>query len=454
MKISFHGACREVTGSCILIENEKYSFLVDCGMFQDNRFSSNKNFEHFGFEVKDIDFVLLTHAHMDHCGRLPKLYKEGFRGNIYCTAATRDLAELMLIDSARIIRQEAAEHETEPLYTEDDVAGLSQLFKTIEYDENFEINKDIKVRLMDAGHILGSAIFEVWAKDGVIEKKLVFSGDLGNSPTPIIRDAEYIDGADVVCVESTYAGRVHESKKDGLKAIRQAITDSIGNHGVLMIPIFVLEKAQEILFELNYLIENKQVPSVPMFLDSPLAIKAIAVYKKYSQIYNNKAQSLVKGGDDLFNFPGLEYTQTREESKKINGVPAPKVILAGSGMCTGGRIPHHLKFNLGDPKSQLLIVSYQVEGSLGRKLLDGAREVEVDGALVRVRAKISALGCYSSHADHPHLMKWIKTIIKPEPKKIFVIHGEASGNQLLADDLRKKFGSESLVPEYGQKYEI
>ncbi|MFA5421109.1 MAG: MBL fold metallo-hydrolase, partial [Patescibacteria group bacterium] len=255
MKISFHGACREVTGSCILIETNNSKFLLDCGMFQGESFVSNRNFDDFDFNPAEIDFVLLSHAHIDHCGRLPKLYKHGFRGKIYCTAATRDLSVLMLSDSAKIIASEALSHGSEPFYSFEDVDNVSRLFKDLPYNEEIRISGDVKIRLKNSGHILGSAFFEIWVKEGKSEKKLVFSGDLGNSPARIIRDLEFVDGADIVFIESTYAGMNHESREEGLKEIREAIIRSINNNGTLMIPIFALEKVQEILYELNHLAE-------------------------------------------------------------------------------------------------------------------------------------------------------------------------------------------------------
>lgn len=453
MKISFHGACREVTGSCILIEAPQQRFLVDCGVFQGEHFVSGRNFQDFKFNPETIDFVLLTHAHMDHCGRLPKLFKDGFRGKVYCTEATRDLTQLMLLDSARIILREAQENGHEPLYVEEDVTGIIDNFVPLPYDEMVPI-EGLRVRLRDAGHILGSCIFEVWVKEGESEKKLAFTGDLGNSPSPIVRDFEFLDGADYVCIESTYAGRYHESKKEGRQMIRDAMIESVGRNGALMIPIFALEKVQQILFELNYLVENKQVPYVPIFLDSPLAIDALAIYKQHEELYNVKSKLLLKTDRDIFDFPGLQLTKSSAESRKINLVKPPKVIMAGSGMCTGGRIPYHLKFNLGDPNSHLLIISYQVPGSLGRTLLDGAKSVMIENSLVKVQAKVTAIGSYSSHADHLRLMQWLKSMVKPYPKKVFVIHGEESSNEILAKDAAKQFGLETVIPEYGHTYEI
>lgn len=463
MKISFHGACQEVTGSCILIETAKTKFLVDCGIFQGRLFAEKHNLEKFSFDPKTVDFVLLTHAHLDHCGRLPKLYREGFRGKIYCTNATADFTEIMLLDSAHVILEEAKRYRHQPLYSKSDVEKLIKSFSPLPYRQTQKVNEEVKIKANDAGHILGSAIFEVWIKENSSprfageagqEKKLVFSGDLGNPPAPIVKDTEFVAGADLVFVESTYAGKIHEPSSQRLQLLRQAIQESVGQGGVLLIPAFALERTQEVLYELNYLAENKKIPFVPIFVDSPLAIKATAVYKKYVDLYDQESKALVMKGDDLFNFPGLHYTESTEESKTINTTPPPKVILAGSGMCIGGRMPHHLKFNLPNPKSQLLIISYQVKGSLGRKLLDGAKFVTIDGQKLKVEAKTSAIGGYSSHADHPKLLNWVSQIINPKPKEVFIVHGEKPANEALASDLKDKLNLKPRIPESGQVYEF
>lgn len=454
MKISFHGACREVTGSCVLIETKKVKFLLDCGMFQGESFALSRNFDAFDFAVKDINFVLLSHAHIDHCGRLPKLYKDGFRGKIYSTSATRDLTRLMLADSSRIIAWESADAGVEPFYSEEDASSTMGLFHDLPYGEIITIANGIKVRLKNSGHILGSCFFEIWIKEGKEEKKLIFTGDLGNSPARIIRDLEKADGADVVITESTYAGVDHETREEGIKMIRRAIIDCINNKGTLMIPIFALEKVQEILYELNNLVENKKIPYVPIFLDSPLAIKTTEIYKDYEYLYDKESMALISRGDDLFDFPGLEFTLTAEESKRINTIPRPKVVLAGSGMCTGGRIKYHLKFNLDDKNSHVLLVAYQVKGSLGRKLMTGHKSVSIDNLNIPVKAKVSVINSYSAHADHGAIVDWLKKIKSPKPRHIFVIHGEEEANEIMAIEISKKIKSHPIVPEYGQVYEF
>ncbi len=454
IKLSFHGACREVTGSCNLVEYNGKRFLVDCGIFQGERFALERNAEDFHFQPQGIEYVFLTHSHMDHCGRLPKLYKDGFRGKIYCTAATRDLADIMLQDAAHIIAQEALANGHEPLYELADVVNVMRHFETLPYDQTVTISNELKVKLRDAGHILGSAFMEFYIDDAGQEKKLVFSGDLGNSPSPIIRDLEFATGADAVIVESTYAKSQHESKEEGVEKLRRAILETASRGGTLMIPIFVIEKTQEILFELNYLMENKKIPKVPIFLDSPLAIKAVDIYRKYEDLYNRSSQNLIKYGDDIFDFPGLKFTLTKDESKQINLVHPPKVILASSGMCVGGRIPYHLLQNLDHRLSHLLFVAYQAPGSLGRKILQGDQRVYIDNQEVEVKAQVSVINSFSSHADAPRIMDWLKHISQPKPKTVFVNHGEEDSNNVLAERIKKEIKGKPLVPEYGRIYEI
>lgn len=454
IKLSFHGACREVTGSCNLLEHEDKKFLVDCGIFQGERFAAERNSEDFHFDPTEIDYVFLTHAHVDHCGRLPKLYKDGFRGKVFCTEPTRDLVEIMLLDAAHIIAHEAMATGSVPLYTEEDVAGLMNHFETLLYDQVNFIDDHIKLKFRDAGHILGSAFIELYITDEGKEKKLIFSGDLGNSPSPIIRDLEFADGADYVVTESTYARSVHESKEEGVDKLRRAIIETVGLGGVLMIPIFVIEKTQEILFELNYLMENRKIPRIPIFLDSPLAIKAVDIYRHYEDLYNRASWNLIKSGDDIFDFPGLKFTATKDESKKINTTPAPKVILASSGMCVGGRIPFHLKLNLDNKLNHLLFVAYQAQGSLGRKIMQGDRNVFINDRSVEVLAKVSVINSFSSHADAPRIMDWLGHIKGPKPATIFVNHGEEESNEVLAEKIGQELKVKAVVPEYGMVYEL
>ncbi len=453
MQISFHGACQEVTGSCTLVESNDFKFLVDCGSFQGEEFSSEKNAQDFLFDPVSIDFVLLTHSHLDHCGRLVKLMKDGFGGNIYCTAPTKDLVSVILLDAAKIM---AEKRGIDPalLFGAEEVERLMGLMTTIAYNEEFKINEFVSIKLKDAGHILGSAFFEVIARENNEEKKLIFSGDLGNSPAPIIRDTEFSDGADVVVMESTYGGFVHEEREVGIKAIRDAIIETIKKKSVLIIPVFAVERSQEIIYELNDLVENNLIPKIPMFFDSPMGISALDIYKQYQDFYDDTTMALIKSGDDIFNFRGMKFTPTSFDSKQINSIRPPKVILAGSGMCNGGRVLHHLKFNLSDSRAHVMLLSFQAKDTLGRKLMDGEKNVVINEENVKVRAKISVFGCFSSHADEPRLENWIGHLQNPIPKNIFINHGEEERSMALSENLKKKTNNNIVIPEFGVKYQI
>lgn len=450
MKISFHGACREVTGSCILIESEDTKFLVDCGMFQGKE--EDKNAEDFSFDPKDIDFVFLTHAHLDHCGRLPKLFMDGFRGRIYSTAPTRDLAEIILLDALKISREEGKVFSA-PLCTEGDIFSLIKFFTCLSYGEQKKINESVSVRIRDAGHILGSAVFEVWLKDEGKEKKLVFSGDLGNPPAPIVKDPELISGADIVFVESTYGNRLHEPKEKGREVLKEKIEEIIEKQGVLMIPVFALERTQELLYELNGWAENQKIPYIPVFLDSPLAVKATGIYRRYPDFYDKEAKALIEKGDDLFDFKGLLMINNSSQAGVAGRSVPPKIILAGSGMFEGGRIKSYLKKYLGDSANTLLIISYQSEGSLGRRLLAGEKTVEIEGKKIQIKAEIYSILSFSSHADQLTLLNWVDAIKNPKPKKVFIIHGDQDASQSFASILKGVIKSDIIVPLYGSEYE-
>jgi len=438
MKISFHGACKEVTGSCILIETGSTKFLVDCGMFQGK--SYYKNIEDFSFNPEDIDFVLLTHAHLDHCGRLPKIFMEGFRGRIYSTAPTRDLAEIILLDALNISRIEKKPF-VHPLCQEGDIRHLMKFFTCLNYGKKRKINDDIEVRLKDAGHILGSAIFEVWIKEDGITKKLVFSGDLGNMPSPIVEDPEFVDGADLLFIESTYGNRLHESKEMGDAILIKEVKNTIAKKGTLMIPVFALERTQEILYRLNSFFEKEKIEGVNVFLDSPLAQKATNIYKRYIDFFDKEARDLMIKGDDIFDFKGFEMI--KGETEKVLNASTPKIILAGSGMFEGGKIGTYLKKYLSNPLATLLIVSFQVDGSLGKKIINGERKIKVDNKKIEINAKISTIFSFSSHSDHGMLFDWVT---RANPKKIFVVHGEKDASTSLAESIN------GIVPEYNTIY--
>lgn len=460
MKLHFYGGADAVTGANYLIECAGTKILIDCGLKQGSRLAEKENYQPFPYKPAEVSAVLITHAHIDHIGRLPKLYRDGFRGRVFATHPTLDLARINLDDSLHLLKKEAEELGQEPLFSEQDLIECWRLTHGRPYRQEIEISPNVKARFNDAGHILGSAVIEVFLKEGdpstglraSRETKIVFSGDLGNPPTPLLRPTEYIDEADYVLVESAYGDRLHEDKTRRQEKLRQVVESVVKSGGTLMIPAFALERTQEILFELNHLVESGRISKIPVFIDSPLAIKATAVYQKYGDYFNKEAAYLIKSGDDLFNFPGLEFSLTTESSKAINEVPPPKIIIAGSGMSEGGRILHHEKRYLPDPKSCLLIIGYQTAGSLGRRLLEGESEVKMFGEIVPVRAQIKAIGGYSAHADQAKLLEWVGHV--KNVKRVFVVQGETGPAATLAGKIKSDLAVEAEVPQAGQVYDL
>lgn len=447
MKLTFHGAAREVTGSCSLIETPTARVLVDCGLFQSNGNSRERNMAPFSFDPSTIDAVILTHAHIDHIGRLPKLVKDGFKGRVFATHPTRLLARLMWRDAAQVMKDEARKHKWMPLYRPADIAPAYDLLHGVRYDTTVRVSSDFSFRFREAGHIFGSGFVEIDAYG----TRLVFSGDLGNDYVPILRPTARIVRGDVVVMESTYGDRVHEHPKERIERLKQAVLGAAGRKGTLMIPAFSLERAQEILYELNSLAESKQIPRLPIFLDSPLAIKALPIYHQFPEYYDQEAKELTESGDDFFMFPGLEVTKKPDQSRAILKVAAPKVIIAGSGMMHGGRIMHHLVDYLNDPNNTLLVVGYQSTGTIGRKIADGAQKVRIEGHEVEVRAKVEVIGAYSAHADQQKLIRWV-TSGRKLPKKVFLNHGEEHAAAALGEILRRDYGIEAILPSYGETY--
>jgi metallo-beta-lactamase family protein len=440
MKLTFYGGTGEATGSNYVLESNGTQIMIDCGLHQGGHYADSENFEPFAYDPKEITAVFITHSHLDHIGRLPSLVKAGFHGTIYSTPATKDFAEVMLLDSEHLLASEAEREAKPPLYNEDDIKSVMQLWHGIEYHAPMNVG-GFKIELYDAGHILGSAIVHIEVEG----KTIVFSGDLGNTPAPIIKPTEKIPSADYCLIESTYGDRVHADVAGRKEMLEKAIIETVQAGGVLMIPTFAMERTQELLYHLHQLFEDKLIPRVPVFIDSPLAIKLTAIYKKHESYFNKETQDLVHSGDDILNFPGLRLTLTTEQSKEINGVPPPKVIIAGSGMSNGGRILHHELRYLPDPKSEIIFVGYQAEGSMGRQLLEGATEVKIFGETVPVRARRVDIPGYSAHADQPHLLDWLSSMA-PTLKKVFVVQGEQQSSEVLAGKITEQFHVVAEVP--------
>ena len=448
MQITFYGAAGEVTGSNYLLESGGVKLLIDCGLAQGGRFAEEKNFEPFPYDPSEIQAVLVTHAHIDHVGRIPMLTKGGFRGTIYSTPPTRDFAELLLLDSEHLLLRVAEELGKEPLYAAEDIEIAMSRWEGRKYHEKFH-EGPFEVEFFDAGHILGSSTIKVSAEG----KSIVFSGDLGNYPAPIIKDTEALPECDYLVMESTYGGRVHEGKDRREVELEQAITETVRRGGTVLIPAFAMERTQDLLYHLNDLVEKGKIPKVPIFLDSPLAIKLTTVYDKYKNYFDAEATAEIKEGDDLFEFPGLEMSLTTEESKAINNVAPPKVIIAGSGMSNGGRILHHERRYLPDPKSCLLIVGYQARGTLGRRLLEGADHVRMFGEDVPVRCEIRNISAFSAHADQPRLLAWVAPRAKTLTH-IYLTHGEEEQAGLLALKIKEEFGLAAKIPPLGTAIEL
>jgi metallo-beta-lactamase family protein len=447
MRLTFYGGAGAVTGSNYLLEipdpkhpKGAYRFLFDCGLSQGVEFAEAHNYEKFPYDLKSIDAVFVSHAHIDHTGRLPKLFKEGFDGAVYSTPPTRDCAELLLLDSQHILAQEAHRTGKPALYELEDVERLMAHWQSVVYHTPMVFGS-IKITFFSAGHILGSASTLIEAEG----KRVVFSGDLGNQPAPLIGPAECPEKLDYCIMESAYGDRNHEDLENRYAKLERVILDTVSNGGTLMIPAFALERTQILLLELHDMLAKHRIPQVPIFIDSPLAIKLTAVYSLYSSYLRPEVVDSFRGGD-LFRFPGLRMTATTDDSKAINHAPNPKIVIAGSGMSHAGRILHHELRNLPDPKSTLLIFGYQVKGSLGRRLLDGEKQVYIMGDPVHVRAKIKAIGGYSAHADQQQLLAWFAPAVKTV-KRVFLVQGEEEVATVLAGKMKEKFGVNATVPK-------
>lgn len=467
MDIQFYGAAKMVTGSNYLIKTEEYNILVDCGMFQGNKETEKLNYEDFPYDPSEIDFLFLTHAHIDHSGRIPKLVKEGFRGRIVTTNPTYDLCKIMLKDSAKIQesdvewenrkRERSGKPLIKPLYTMIDAENSMKYFEPYFIDQRININEKIQIRFKDAGHILGSSILEIWITENNETIKLVFSGDLGMPGRPIINNPEYIEDADYLIIESTYGDTVHESYDESSNKLIDIINDTALRGGTVIIPSFAVGRTQELIYKLNKYYEKnpdiEEYMKIPIYVDSPMAVEATEVFKRNSSSFNEEARALILKGDNPFEFSNLRYIRSQEESRALNKFVFPKVIISASGMATAGRVRHHLKHNLWDPKNSLVFVGYQAQGTLGRILLDGIKKVKILGEEIDVKAKIYDIKGFSGHADKNILLDWIDKF-KYKPKKIFIVHGEIEASTALAEEIHMKYRIKTTIPNIGDSFKI
>lgn len=453
-KLTFHGGAGSVTGANFLLEGLGVKLLIDCGLEQVCKSCEDTNREPFPYDPASIDALIVTHAHIDHIGRIPPLVRSGFRGVIYSTEATRELSEVMLVDSMRILNREAERNRLPSFYEQSDINAAMAKWRAVSYRTLTTLPGGLVFTLKDAGHILGSAIVEVTRMEG--SKRggtIVFSGDLGNSPTPLLQNTETITDADYVVMESVYGDRSHEAVLVRQARLRSVIEETIARKGVLLVPAFSLERTQIMLYEINNLVEEGKIPKVPVFLDSPLAISVTEIYRRYIQDMGAGVQKEIASGDDIFSFPGLIFTKSADESKAINEVRPPKIIIAGAGMSHGGRIQYHERRYLSDPSTTLLMVGYQVPGSVGRMLQDGAREVNIMGWKITVRATIVTISGYSAHRDMDGLMQFAEGFAE-KARQIFVVMGEPKAALFLVQRLRDYCGLNAVAPEKGTSYTI
>lgn len=462
-----------VTGSNFLVEGAGKKFLVDCGMYQGGDRDEMQNHEPFAYDVNEIDFMLLTHAHIDHSGRIPKLYKEGYRNPVITTKATRDLCSIMLPDSGHIQEQEIewrnrkrkreGKEPLPPLYTAQDGIDTMEIFKPVNYDEIIEIDPNIYVRFNDAGHMLGSAIIEIWVKEDGKETKAVFTGDLGNNDIPLLSSPTMIETADYLVMESTYGGRLHMRNDDKANLFLNIVSETLDKGGTVVIPSFAVGRTQEILYELNNLKDTQEgedfkkkyatLMKAPVYVDSPLAISATEIFKENANLFDEETQAVIESGDNPLEFPGLQFTRTADESKALNEKNESSIIISASGMCEVGRIKHHLKHHLWDPNSTILFVGYQAPGTLGRRIVDGEKRVKIFGEEIAVNARIEYIEGYSGHADQEWLMNFVYSFIT-KPKHIFLVHGEPTGQEILKSKIVDEIGLPVTIPEYGQTYTL
>lgn len=458
-RLSFLGAAQNVTGSRFLLEANGKHILVDCGLYQERKLRS-RNWDPFPFDPASIDVMLLTHAHVDHCGLIPKLVKDGFSGRIYCTKATAEIARIILLDAARLQEEDAEfkkkRHEKEnrkslypeiPLYTVKDAEASFPQFTGVDYSQELDLGEGIKVYFCDAGHVLGSSMIRVTVTGNGETRYILFSGDVGRQDKPILRDPTIVKDIDYVLIESTYGDRVHDEPLDISESLAEIINSTYRIGGNIIVPSFALQRAQEILYYMNTLLMEDRIPDIPVFLDSPMAIKVTEVFKQHRELFDKDMRQLLRESKSPFDFPGLKMVETADESKALNTMGGTKMIIAGSGMCTGGRIKHHLAQNISRAESTILFIGYQAAGTLGRSIVSGVKRVRILGQKYNVEANIAEIQGFSAHADRNELLETLGDI---SPRRVFIVHGETKSAREFSRFLRQERGWKVTVPMYGE----